>query len=95
MKNTQKETIKELERLIQIKEEIIKELERQNQIIKNQPPITIPINPQPFIPNPQPVNPWQPWSPNQPWWGPTIISSTFDSASITFEPSTTKFTLIN
>jgi hypothetical protein len=61
MKNNLKQVIKELERLILLKEETIKELERQIQHLKNQPPTIVPQFPtQPFIPNQPAVSPHNP-----------------------------------
>jgi hypothetical protein len=78
-------TIEALEKLIALKEETIKELERQVQLFKNQPPIVVPQ--QPIQPIQQPLSPWpftQPYQPTQFPWGTVIITSTSDGGSISF-----------
>lgn len=61
MKKNHKLLVKELERLLQLKEETIKELQKQIGILRTQPvqPITQPLYP--LQPIQTPVQPWQPW----------------------------------
>lgn len=70
------EIIESMKKLLQLKEETIKELERQIQLLKNQPNINQLLFPlQPIAPAPYvPVNPWitQPINPLQ---TPYIITS--------------------
>lgn len=63
----QKQIVKELERILELKEKTIAELERQAKLLREQQtvPLTVP-NPFPFVPA------QQPWAPNdiptvQPW----------------------------
>lgn len=74
-------TIEALEKLIALKDETIKELERQVQLLKSQPPVSIPSQPftpsvpYPYIPQ-QPAYPWQPISPGWPYGTWITISDT-------------------
>jgi hypothetical protein len=88
--------IEALEKLLAIKEETIKELERQVQLLKNQPPVVVPqIQPyQPLNPITVPNQPATPWQPNQPWWGTVIVSNGDSSNTFTVDPNT-PFTLTN
>lgn len=73
-------TIKALEKLIQVKDETIKELEKQIQLLKAQN-IEQPIYP--ILPQ-VPQNPWQPYYPTAPWYNPYIITN---SDTIKFDPN--------
>lgn len=91
MKNKQ---IEALEKLMALKDETIKELERQLQLLKNQPPVVVPQI-QPYQPAP-PINaPYLPISPQQPWYQPSnplvppYIITCGDSEAITNDPNIT------
>lgn len=71
--------IEALQKLIAVKDETIKELERQIQLLKNQSPIVIP-QAQPYIPSHPIPYPNQPAWPGQqqPLWGTTVVSGADD-----------------
>lgn len=88
--------IEALEKLVALKEETIKELERQVQLLKNQPPVVIPqLQPyQPLNPITVPIQPAWPGQPNQPWWGTVIVSDSMNR-TLAVDSNTPYYTVNN